>query len=337
MLRWRVWLVALVLLLALGWPALAGSKGGGRVIFGEDFTLAAGQELDGDLLAFGGVVTLEPGSAVRGNVLAFGGAVRAAGRVDGNVMAFGGRAELRGGAVVGGDVLALGGIGREPGAVVRGQVAGGPSGGLWLRGARKANANWPSGLEPLVDLFLWGLQTAVSLVLLVALGLLVVSLAPGPVRIVSDTVVLYPGASIGVGLLAALAAALAVPLLVFTCIGIPVALLAGLALAVALAFGWIAAGLALGERVLLAFQQRERQPLLAVVAGLVLLAVLASLDCLGGLVAALVAAWGLGAVVLTRCGTARYDGAAPLATPRRPAAPTDPPEPLGESDLGQGI
>ncbi len=329
MMRWRAWLLALVLLLVVGQPVLAQGGGGGRVVFGQDFALRSGESLDGDLVVFGGDVFLEQDSIVRGAVMALGGAVEVAGRVDGDVFSMGGDVHLAGTARILGSVVASGEVVQGPGAVVRGDVATGlrrgpvlPLGRRWRTPCLACVPIWPLG-RGFGGVLISSAQTLLGSLVLIGLGLLVVLLVPAPTRVGAQTATAYPLQSIGVGLLTLVAAALLLPLLVITCIGIPVAVLAALALGVAALFGWIVAGLALGERLLVALRQATRSELVGVALGLVVLAMLSGVPCLGLLVTLVAGSWGLGAVVLTRFGTTPYVGTPPGVTPARlpPAGP----------------
>jgi len=325
--RWRALLAALILLLAWGQPVLAQGSEGGRVVFGQDFTLAAGERLDGDLVVFGGDVLLEAGSRVRGSVVVFGGSVSVAGQVDRDLVALGGQVDLDAAATVVGNIVASGGTVGDARAVVRGQIIGGarrvlqpsilwrwplPEPGM-MHGPGWA-FGWRRGLDAIVDLFVWGLQTVAAALATVAVSVMVVLLIPGLTRTAGEALVQYPLASVGAGLLTALAAALVLPLLVITCLGIPVAVVAALALAIALLFGWIVAGLVVGERLLEALKQADGQPAVAVAVGLLILTPLSRTPGLGFLVTALVGAWGLGAVLLSRFGTTPYTGVFPGLT-----------------------
>ncbi len=330
-LRWQVFALALILLVALVQPVLAQGGDGGQVVFGSDFTLRRGERLEGDLVVFGGNVTLEPESRVRGDVAAFGGTVRVDGRVDGDIVALGGDVHLGESAIVSGNVTTSGNVETALGAIVRGKTMTGVSRRFslpifrpWERHSLLRNYwSWNSGLG---SWYRSALQTFFDIVVAVALGLLVVLLIPGPSRRVGDAIEGYPLQSIGYGLLTGLAAVLVLPILVITCIGIPVALLVGLALAIAGFFGWVAAGLILGERLLAAFHRTERQPALAVIVGLVILGLLAEVPCLGSLVSLLAAAWGLGAVVLTAFGSRPYTNSAPAVAPVAGPQPSVEPE-----------
>lgn len=297
--------MALVLLIVLGRPVLAQGGEDGRVILGEDFTLPTDHRLDGDLVVFGGDVDLEPGSTVRGAVLVFGGEVHIAGRVDGDVLAFGGDVTLAESAVVGGNVLSTNGYERHPGAIVNGQVidSGGHDGVQIPARPQPVYSGWPWEMD-----WVWHTwQSVLGALAMVVIGVVVVLLVPGLTRTAGETLVSYPVQSTFVGLLAGLVTSVAIVLLTITCLGIPVALLLSIALAVAVLFGWIAAGLVLGERLLVALNPEVRsQPPVAVAAGLVILALIGLLPCLNWLLGILVGTWGLGAVVLTRFGSRPY-------------------------------
>lgn len=322
MLRWRVFLVAMLLLVLLSQPVLARGSEGGRVVFGDDVTVRSDERIDGDLVVFGGSIRLEAGSQVRGSVLSFGGSIEVNGRVDGDVFSLGGAVDLGEAAVVSGDVVSTNGVRRQPGAVVRGNVMGESRGvsmsvpSLW----RPWRLGWhfDRSFRVVGEISSWVWNTLLRTLTMVVLGVVVVLLVPGLTRTAGQTLLAYPGPSVGVGLLTWLAAILALPLLVLTCFGIPLALVGAVGVAIAAVFGWIVAGLVLGERLLQALDQAERQPVLSVVIGLVALAVLSAVPCLGWLVSALVGTWGLGAVVLSRFGTSPYVPAPATLPPALP-------------------
>ncbi len=317
--RWRVLLVALILLLVSGQPALAQGTGGGRVVVGSDVTMGDDEQLLGDLLVIGGDINLQPGSSVRGNVLAIGGSVQVAGRIYGDVVALGGDIRLRGTAFVGGDVLASGEVIREEGATVSGVTGSLPRGldlrpqpGRWRPWVRAA-LPWDSGFPG--NLISWFVRIVEVAVALVVLGVVLALLIPQPIRTVGRALAGAPAESIGTGLLTGVVAVLALPLLVLTCIGIPLAALILLALVAAALYGWVAAGLLVGERILQALEQKEQTPAAAAAVGVVALWLAANVPCLGFLVVLLVSAWGTGAVLLTRGGTTPYTRAASRPAP----------------------
>ncbi|MBC8262887.1 MAG: polymer-forming cytoskeletal protein, partial [Anaerolineales bacterium] len=109
------------LLLAFSATPVFADGDGGRVIFGDSFTLESGERMDGDLVVLGGSVVLETGSRVDANVVVMGGSAMVAGEVEGDVVVFGGNVVLRSTAVVDGDLVTIGGnVQRAAGAVVGG-------------------------------------------------------------------------------------------------------------------------------------------------------------------------------------------------------------------------
>ena len=308
--RWRVLLTALILLLVLGQPALTR---GGRVVFGQDYHLAPGQRLEGGIVVLGGDVVLEPGSSARGDVLALGGSVRVAGRLEGRAQAPGGDVILTETALVQGDVVAAGRVLCPPGAVVQGRMVEGRQ--RWLLGLPGLWFGWPWGLGAGGNPLLWAAQALLGSLVAVAAGVLVVLLLPRPMRTVSQAVAGFPLQSLALGLLAWLAALLSVPALAITVIGIPAAVATVAVVALGTILAWVAVGLAAGERLLVALHRPGPSPHLAVAAGLGALALLASIPCLGLVVAGLAAVWGVGALLLTRLGTLPFEGTPPSAGP----------------------
>lgn len=99
------------------------SPDGGRVIFGNDFTLASGDTFSGDLVVFGGNVTIEEDAELKGNLIIFGGTAASNGGITGDVVIIGGQVNLDEKAVVSGDVVTIGGqLDRAEGATVEGDV-----------------------------------------------------------------------------------------------------------------------------------------------------------------------------------------------------------------------
>ncbi len=323
--------LALLLVLLLG-PLLASpafAQGGdeGRVIFGQDYTLKSGEELEGDLVVFGGDLTVEGKARLDGDAVAFGGDVFIAegGQVEGDVATIGGQllvaGEVRNGAVsvggdirldstahVGNDVVAVfGQVERSEGAYVGGQVTQGAE----LRLGPLHQFQW-GGVRPwridILNGFLYRFFRAlVTIVALMALGLLVAALLPEQVKVIGEAAQVAPFPSIGVGFLTFFVSALLIPLLVVICIGIPVAILLGLALAAASIYGWIVMGILVGQRLLQAAKVQEPEALGSALLGVFLITLISATPlCIGFLFTLAVASWGLGAVILTRFGTTPY-------------------------------
>jgi len=310
--RWRMLLVVLILLLVLGQPILSRAVKHDRLVLGRDYTLGRNLRLDGDLTVFGGDVILEPGSQVSGDVLAFGGSIRIAGRVERQAVALSGDVRLDATGAVAGDILASGPVEAAPGARAGGQVISGywaPV--LWF--------GWPWGFG-FGNILVWSVQAILGSLVAVALGILVVLVAPGPVRTAGQALVAHPWQSLGVSLLTGLVAVVGVPLLAVTVVGIPVAVVGLACLAAAVLLGAIVAARALGQRLLVAFNRPSQALLPPTVVGLLTLSLLTAVPCLGTSLLALAGGWGLGAVVLTRFGTVPF-----RASPPRVAPPREPP------------
>jgi len=308
-------------LLASAAPALAfeGRLPDGQVVFGEDFTLAAGETLDGDLVVFGGDVTLEEDSRVDGDVVVWGGDVEVAGVVEGQVAAFGGNVALLETAVIDGDLAVIGGqVSREEGARVRGQQVVNPwQAGRW--------STWPMFIPTPPDLpdplhglgmsaraafrFLWrGLRLLLTAALMAGLAGLVTVLWPQAAMRVGRACAQAPLPTFGMGLLTV---AVVAALLISICLTV-IGLVAVVAVAVAAVFGWLALGILIGERLL---EARSVHPFWPAALGAGLLTLLSGLlgliPCVGWMGSFLIACVGLGAVVLTRFGMQDYPLFAP--------------------------
>jgi hypothetical protein len=315
-----------LLLVASATPVFADGDGG-RIIFGDSFTLESGERMDGDLVVLGGSVVLETRSRVDGNVVVMGGSARVAGQVDGDVVTFGGNVVLRSTAVVDGDLVTIGGnVQRDPGADVRGSEVE----GLEFEGLPRF---WTFPTRP--DFYRWGDLWSSSIfnvfgdivvaLALAALGLLIVLFWPKHTEAVGQAAFTAPLPSAGVGLLTGVVAVVLIVLLAITICLSPVAFLLGVAMLVAGLFGWVAIGLLVGRRLLEAFNVKGVTPLMAVAAGTLLISLLRAIPCLGAVVGFVVGCAGLGAVVLTRFGRQTY--------PLRTVVPSTPPVPVQPEEI----
>jgi len=328
-------LIAILLSVAVVPPAFAQGGDEGRVIFGQDYTVESGQELEGDLVIFGGDLTVEAEAVIDGDAVVFGGEVLVeeggvieedlaaiggnvtiAGEVAGDVASVGGSIRLGPTAEVGNDVVAVfGQVERAEGAEVGGQVVEGaelrfrPFYGFRWGGVR----GWR--IDPFAGFLFRAFRALVTIVALMALGLLVVALLPEQVKVVSATVEGAPLPSIGVGFLTLFVFLLLTPILfIVVCIGWVAWLLLFIALAAAAIYGWIVLGSVVGERLLQAVKVAEPEPLASVLLGVFLITLISAVPlCIGFLFTLVAGLWGLGAVILTRFGTTPYPP--PVATP----------------------
>jgi hypothetical protein len=331
-------MLLLISLLLFATPALAQDGGGGQVVFGGSYTLKSGEKLDGDLVVFGGNAVLEEGSRVDGSVAIFGGNLEIAGEVDGDLTVIGGNANLQETAVIEGDLASIGGnVNRAEGAVVRGKTEKvGNGGGITFPGILPipplpATPPIPSPPHPSVVFspvrWLAGevFEAIIWTLALMAIGLLVTLFLPQPVDLTARTITQYPLLSLGVGFLTLIAGTIVgTVLILLLCMGLFVLLF----LAVALLFGWIAAGYLVGQRLMEALK-KSWSPLWSSAIGVGFITLLAHAPfCLGFLFSVIVASMGLGAVILTRFGSTPYipsTRSSPRPTP--PAPPSAPPPP----------
>jgi hypothetical protein len=303
-------LVSILVLLILGaaGSAVFAQDGEDKFVFGENFVLRYGEVLDGNLAVLGGNATLEEGSTVTGDVAVAGGQLIIAGTVEGSAVVLGGTAELTETAVIRGDFASFGGTASvASGATIEGESFGG------LRSAGPSVEipelpKLPEFPKPLVGprpfgglgrIISWQFGTLGWALMMLVLGIIALVVAPKPMSRIANAAATQPALSFGAGLLTFIVGILGgILLLIACCLGVFV----WLALLSAIAVGWIAVGLWVGQRLLAALKVRNTSVLVEVALGIVLITVLGRLPCLGALFTAIVGSIGLGAVVLTRFG-----------------------------------
>jgi len=318
-----------ILFVSLATPVFADGPDSDVVVWGENYTLEPGERIKGDLLVYGGNVNLKADSEVDGNVTVFGGNLTIAGEVKGGVTVWGGNVKIKSDATVRGKVVSVGGnVSREKGADVRGgEVQGWPIPPLSKLPKPPAPTppRLPGPLHPprvrmyrpwrndllrrVGDVF----RSAFGVLVLVVLGILVVAFIPRHTETVAETMTRAPVQSFSYGLVALIAGSIVLvatsivgALLVATVCLAPIGLLLLLPLlvaGVAFVFGWIAAGLLFGAKILRALTHREPNHILAVAIGIALLSALSFIPCVGWLLALIVAIWSLGAVIYSLFGT----------------------------------
>jgi hypothetical protein len=331
-------------------PVLADGPNGGAVIFGEDFVLESGGVLKGDLIVFGGDVTLEKNSQVKGSVMVTGGEAEIAGKVKGDVVIFGGDLKLESTASVGGDAAVFGGdLEIEEGAVVKGELIEGlgsfplpfgpleppklpepprapeppkpprpPTPYIPPRTPRRFTIGLcrETFFESTFGTLFGFIKTVFVSLILTVLALLTVLFLPRQVVQVGDVILNYPWHSLAWGLLTLIVGVGLGALLIITVCLSPGGVLVWLAILIAGLFGWVAIGLLVGEKLLVALKLEEPVPVVAAVIGVLLISLLAWSPCCIGLIFVVGAgSLGLGAVVLTRFGTEDYPP--PNSTPPR--------------------
>lgn len=343
---------SLLLILMLSWTTPAFAQGGdgqpGQVIFGNDLRLEEGDVIEGDVVVFGGDLEMADGSSIEGDVVVFGGSGEINGEVDGDAAFIGGSIKLGSTAEINGDVASIGGeVDVDEDAYVRGRVIETtefdfgripfPQTGA-VPPPPKLDLGRGFDLDPL-GRFLGiavGFARGLLMALVVsAIGLLAILFLPDHTQTVEQTVKIAAPTSFGVGVLTLIVGVTVVVLLSITICLAPVALLLALALLLATLYGWIVVGYLLGRRILRGIQKDEGEPtpVASVLVGTFivtllqqLLMVMGRVPCLGFLFWLLgaglwliIAATGLGAVVLTRFGTQAYQPSTPPALPPTPS------------------
>jgi hypothetical protein len=294
---------------------------GGRVIFGDNFTLESDDTLTGDLVVFGGNVTIETDAVVEGDVVVIGGNVTQDGVVEGSLVIVGGTATMGEVSLVQGDLVTIGGsLQREAGSRVEGDVITNiPAPNIQIPDVPSPPSPpeipempaTPGSPEARFDFnplngFFRMLGTAIAVALLAMLGSLF--LQPQIER-VAQAIVKQPVIAGSFGLLTVVLAPFVLVILAVTIILIPVAILAAAVLALAWLFGIIAIGMEVGERFTRAINQSWAVPLVAGLGTFFLMLVVGSIGmvpCVGWLAPFLVALVGMGGVALTLFGSRAY-------------------------------
>jgi len=316
-------ILILGLFITLMLPAQAVHAAGikdGQVVFGSNYTVKSGETLTGDLLVFGGTVTVESGADVSGSIVLFGGNLTVAGQVTGDLVLVGGSGLLKSTAVINGDLTSVGGsFVQESGSTINGTINTFDSPPnlnyeLPTQITPPDLSNLPGGLSKLASSFSFNPFSQFAWLFMKSLGwaalaALVLLFFEKYSRNVSRAVTYQPLIGSSLGFLTVLAGIVLAVILVVTIILIPVALIGILLLAFAIAFGWIAVGLEVGNRLAASFHQEWSLPLTAALGTFILNFVangIGFIPCVGWLVPFIVSMLGLGAVFLTRFGTQVY-------------------------------
>lgn len=314
-------------------------------------TVRVDGRVDGDLVASGGEVIVA--GTVTGDVLSGAGSTTISGQVDGDVRAGTGQARIEGrvgedvllgagqatiasGSRIGGDLIFGTGRMQMDGAVA-GNVLG--STGNYTQsgsvgGTERVNVREPEGQrEPtLADRILGGLRRYVSILVV---GVLLLWLLPRLLRGAAEAARSRPLVALGVGLLAFVAVIVALILLAVatTLVAIVLGLLglggltavtvfAGILVAAIIAFALVLAvgfaaqatvGYAIGRLLLRGEDRSFLAGLGALALGVLLVVLVTAIPLVGGIVEALVALLGLGALLLMARRPARREVAEPVA------------------------
>ena len=321
-------LVSLVVLAAVPGVAAAESRAGGTIVVGEGETINEDLEafggdivvrgtVNGDVSAFGGNVRIE--GEVTGDVNAFAGNVWISGDVGGSVESAGGNVYVQPEAEIGGNLEAAAGN-----VVVAGTVRGSAElagGTVTLAESATIDGDVEYGVEseedfrnegatvggtvdraedvdagpwegPQIPGWVFGIYGFFVNLLLGAVLLLAL---PGFSAAVAGRVADDPLRTAGVGLLALVGIPVLLVLLVVSIVGIPIALVGALLLALLLWVALVYGRFAIGAWLLSLADVENRW--LALVVGLLLFGIASRLPWVGGLIDFVVVLLGLGAVV----------------------------------------
>ncbi len=344
--------LVIMLLLIPVTPALADGAppGDGVVIWNKDYTLRENEVLNGDLVVLTGDVSLERNSYVEGSVVIWNGNAEVAGTIEGDLVVSGGDIHLFNEAVVKGQVVCSWKceLGREPDA----RVDGGVIEGMPWRGfrfERKGEPSiplapfefWVTGPEEAVRWTLGAIRNLAAILVVAVVAGLVALVLPNQIAQVSRTVMVAPLPCLGFGVLTVIATVVAVILLAITICLSPLAALVALALGMTGLFGWIGIGALLGERLLKALNVSEVVPMVTAGVGTLLITLIGAglslsfcLAPFGWFINFIVGCIGLGAVVLTRFGTAEYVSRLSVASTPPSSLPQEAelPPPVTEND-----
>lgn len=291
-----------------------------RLIIGQNFTLPAGETLDGDLVVLGGEASIEKGALVQGDLVVIGGSLRLDGDALGSAVVIGGSASLGTASSVGRDLVALGGsFQRAEGSKIAGDIITNLS--ITTERLPRETAI-PSPALPLdpnfrVDFGPVGSLAGVffqALALGVVAMLLSAFLHPQLDR-VARAVQAQPFAAGSLGLLTVFLAPFAIVLMAITLILIPLALAMAFLLVLAWLFGVVALSHVVGEKLMQAMNRRW-EPVVTAGLGAFLVGIVLGtsnqIACVGWLASTLIGLVGLGAATMTLFGTReQYRAAAP--------------------------
>jgi hypothetical protein len=280
--------VAFVLIVALAAPALlvagpAAAALGGTQPRDEDDTqvvvtgrvVVAEQETVGDVVILNGDARIN--GSVDGNVFALNGDVTVRGSVSDDVIAMNGRVVAAGGASIGGDVTSRESARISPGATVDGDV-------------KSVSRRFALGQIGVVAVLLIWLAVGVSTLVF---GLLLLLIAPRAADEFADAGRTAVGASIGLGIAAAVGLPLVGLILLASVVGLPLGAVVLLTLGFLYMFGYVASAYFLGRVIL-----TPRNRFLAYLVGWAILTVASLIPVLNVLVLIAATVYGLGMIVV---------------------------------------
>lgn len=294
--------VFLTLLLVLAMGLSACQQEGlftGSLLLEGDHYLTQGEGLAGAVLMLDGRLTVEEGAWLTGPVYMLGGRLDSNGEIEKDLSLLNGELILGPQAILGGDLNLGGGqVEISPQATIKGRV----NTGVGLQVPDRPALFHETLLQQLPIMLIQG-------ILLAGLAFVTVRWIPRSVKRVRKAIIEHGLVSAAMGLLVGIVALTLLVLMAFTIILIPVSLLAGLLFFVAILFGWIGFGQAVGQFIVRQFKWEFQPALTAALGTLVFVMVmnlLALVPLVEGIAPILLAVTGLGAVFLTRFGLIEF-------------------------------
>lgn len=291
-------LLALIAIAAVALPAAApaaqtsNDEEDAIVVVSGDVSVPRGETVDGIYIASG---DLRLAGRVTGDVVLFAGDATVSGRIDGDLVTFGGQARLLPRAYVGGDVTYSDERPIVAGsAIVRGDIS---------------EEDWGDSVDflPFVGAFVFWLGISVSMAIL---GVLLLLIAPPAADALYTRSRERIGPVIAIGVAIGICLPLAATIALITLVGIPLAVVIGLALVPLAALAYVAAAYALGRRMV----GEPRSQLWSFLAGLAVLRAAALVPFLGFLVGLAAVVFGLG-LLGAAIGAARDPKTEPARSP----------------------
>jgi len=308
-----VFAITLVITLALPLGAQAAPIASDRTVIGESYTLESGRILDGDLNVIGGIVEIETNATVNGNMLVLGGVVTIDGTIKGNLTAIGGTVNLDENAVIEGDLISpVSYVNIDSSASIIGdQIDEWVFTSIGIERFMQVRPfvfrARPINLYPV--LIQLGRTLATTLVM-AALGALLLLIMPKPAERMRKSLLTSPWQVLGYGALTALVMFIFGVFLIVTICLIPVLILVGLTVALAILVGWLSLGYELGQRLASTIFKTKWHPVLSAALGNLLLYLIARgvslIPCLGGFLVFITMLIALGMTVVTLFGTYPY-------------------------------
>lgn len=238
--------------------------------------------VEGSVDAAGGSIDITETGVVRGDVKAGAGSFTHAGTVNGSVRVGAGSVTLTSTASVGGDFVYDGEFTQADGATVGGEVRHDSDLGSMQVSVLPNIAGW------LVTLYVLALTLFVGALLLVAL--------PGVSATVADATANSPLRTLGAGFLTLVGAPFVFVLLLFTIVGVPIAVVGMVLYALVLVLSYVWGAYAVGEWILGLADRESRW--LALVAGVLAVHVVSYAPFLGDLIELVVLLFGLGGLTV---------------------------------------